>query len=209
MGFYERYLCPHISKVVNQGKALQPMRHRVVTKARGVVLEIGVGTGSNFPHFDPQQVTKLYALEPAPGMLKLARREAVGRPFPIEFLDLPGERIPLADHSVDTVLTTFTLCTIPEVVTALRGMARVLKPGGELLFWEHGEAPDAKVRRWQKRMEPLHGRLFPGCHLMRCIPALIEQGGFTIREMDQEYAAEFPRFLRFMSYFYEGVATIN
>ena len=204
MGLYERYICPHLSKVVNQGKALQPMRHRVVSKAQGVVLEIGVGTGSNFPHFDPAKVTKLYALEPAPGMLKLARREAVGQPFPIEFLDLPGERIPLEDHSVDTVLTTFTLCTIPEVVTALRGMTRVLRPGGELLFCEHGEAPDANVQRWQRRLEPIHGFIFPGCHLTRRIPDLIEQGGFEIRKIEQEYAAGFPRF---MGYFYEGVAT--
>ena len=204
MGFYERYICPHISKVVNQGKALQPMRHRVVARAHGVVLEIGVGTGSNFPHFDPTKVTKLYALEPAPGMLKLARREAEGRPFPIEFLDLPGERIPLADHSVDTVLTTFTLCTIPEVVTALQGMARVLRPDGTLVFCEHGEAPDANVQRWQTRLEPVHGFIFPGCHLTRRIPDLIERGGLKIHRLEQAYAAGLPRF---MGYFYEGVAT--
>ena len=96
------------------------------------------------------------------------------------------------------------MCTIPEVVTALRGMVRVLKPGGELLFCEHGEAPDAKVWRWQTRLEPIHGRIFPGCHLTRRIPELIEQGGFKIREMEQEYAAGFPRC---MGYFYEGVAT--
>lgn len=204
MGLYERYLCPHISKALNQGPVLQPVRRRVVPRARGVVLEIGAGTGSNFAHFDPHRVTKVYALEPAPGMVRLARREAVGRPFPIEFIDLPGERIPLADQSVDTVLTTFTLCSIPGVVTALRGMGRVLKPGGELLFCEHGDAPDAGVQRWQRRLEPIQRRVFPGCHLTRRIPDLVEQAGFNIRELEKGYAPGIPRFVGF---FYEGVAT--
>lgn len=206
MGFYERHLCPHISKTVNQGKVLQPIRRRIASRAQGVVLEIGAGTGANFQYYDPQKVTTLYALEPAPGMVKIARREAAGRPFPIEFLDLPGERIPLADRSVDTVLVTFTLCTIPEVVTALRGMARVLKDGGQLIFCEHGNAPDSSVQRWQRWLEPLNSMIFPGCRLTRRIPDLIELGGFTIREMEQRYIMGVPRP---MGYFFQGIATAS
>jgi ubiquinone/menaquinone biosynthesis C-methylase UbiE len=204
MGLYERYIFPHISKALNRGAALQPIRRRIVPKARGVVLEIGVGTGSNFAHYDPQRVTKVYALEPAPGMVRLARREAAAFPFAIEFIDLPGERIPLSDRSVDTVLTTFTLCSIAGVVPALRGMARVLKPDGELLFCEHGEAPDPSVQRWQRRLEPIQRRIFPGCHLSRRIPDLVEQGGFTIRSLEKAYSPGLPRFVGF---FYDGVAT--
>jgi ubiquinone/menaquinone biosynthesis C-methylase UbiE len=204
MGFYERYICPHISEVVNRGKAVQPMRRRIVSKAQGVVLEIGAGTGANFPYFDPQHVRKVYALEPSPGMLRLARRAANGMPFPVVFLDLPGERIPLADHTVDKVLITFTLCSIPDAVAALQGMARVLKPGGELLFCEHGAAPDAGVQQWQRWLEPVNRLIFPGCHLTRRIPDLIRQGGFRIREMSQGYAPGIPRPT---GYIYEGVAT--
>src|SRR5262249_51576430 len=111
----------------------------------------------------------------------------------VEFLDLPGERIPLGDSTVDTVVSTFTFCTIPAVVEAIRGIGRVLRPGGRLIFFEHGLSPDARVRRWQKRWDPILYRVFEGCHLTRDIPALITQGGFQIEQMETAYLASFPK----------------
>jgi ubiquinone/menaquinone biosynthesis C-methylase UbiE len=157
----------------------------------------------NFVHYNPAKVTKLYALEPNPGMIPRAEQQGRRTELDIEFLDLPGERIPLADASVDTVVSTFTLCTIPGVVEALRGIGRVVKPGGQFIFFEHGLAPDERVRRWQKRTEPLFKWAFEGCHVTRDIPSLIKAGGFKIEQMDAAYLAPFPKS---GSYFFWGVA---
>jgi len=135
----------------------------------------------------------------------IPRAEQQGRrtQLDIEFLDLPGERIPLADASVDTVVSTFTLCTIPGVVEAIRGIGRVVKPGGQFIFFEHGLSPDSRVRRWQERTEPLFKWAFEGCHVTRDIPSLIKAGGVKIEQLDEAYLAPFPKS---GSYFYWGVA---
>src|SRR5206468_6359355 len=122
-------------------------------------------------------ISKLYALEPNPGMIRLAERQRSQTKLDIQFLDLPGERIPLPDSTVDTVVSTFTLCTIPGVVEAIRGIRRVLKPNGKLVFLEHGLSSDPQIQRWQRRCEPLNRRVFEGCHLTRHIPSLLAQGG--------------------------------
>ena len=165
--------------------------------AQGRVLEIGVGSGANFPHYDSTRVSKLYALEPNLRMIQLATRRARQTRLDIEFLDLPGERIPLEDDAVDTVVSTFTLCTIPGIVEAIRGIARVLKPDGKLVFFELGFAPDPQVQRWQKRLEPVTRWLFQGLYLTRDIPYLITQGGFYIDQVEAGYLAEFPKSLSF------------
>jgi len=126
-------------------------------------------------------------------MIRLAERQRRRTELDVEFLDLPGERIPLADGTVDTVVSTFTLCTIPGVVEAIRGIARVLRPGGKLIFFEHGRSPDPRVRRWQEWSEPIPHWLFEGCHVTREIPALIERGGFRIEQMETAYLAGFPK----------------
>jgi ubiquinone/menaquinone biosynthesis C-methylase UbiE len=156
-------------------------------------LEIGVGSGANFVHYDPAKVSKLYALEPNPGMLRLADRQRRQTSLDVEFLDLPGERIPLAHGAVDTVVSTFTLCTIPGVTEAIRGIARVLKPDGRLIFFELGLAPDPRVQRWQVRLEGIYHSLFQGLYLTRDIPALLQQGGFRVEHMEAGYIAEFPK----------------
>ncbi len=138
-------------------------------------------------------MSKVYALEPSPAMIRLAAAAARGTELDVEFLDLPGERIPLEDNTVDTVVSTFTLCTIPGVVEAIRGMGRVLRPGGKLIFFELGISPDPQVRRWQERWEPVHHWVFEGLHLTRDIPALITLGGFRIEQMETAYLAEFPK----------------
>jgi ubiquinone/menaquinone biosynthesis C-methylase UbiE len=141
----------------------------------------------NLPFYDSTRVKKLWGLEPAEEMRRMAAAAVRALRFEFEFVDLPGEEIPLETDSVDTVLVTYTLCTIPETEPALRGMARVLRPGGKLIFCEHGAAPDASVRRWQDRINPVWKRLGGGCHLNRMIPDLIRAGGFEIDAMDTMY----------------------
>jgi ubiquinone/menaquinone biosynthesis C-methylase UbiE len=179
------------------------VRQRIVPLARGKVLEIGVGPGVNFVHYDPEKVSKLYALEPNPGMVRLAEKPRLQTKLDVEFLDLPGERIPLEDGTIDTVVSTFTFCTIPGVVEAIRGIGRVLRPDGRLIFFEHGLSPDPRVRRWQERWEPILYRVFQGCHLTRDIPALIAQGGFQIEQMETAYLSSFPKS---WSYCWWGIA---
>jgi SAM-dependent methyltransferase len=179
--------------VLGNPQPIRDVRRRIVPLARGTVLEIGVGPGVNFGYYDPARVSKLYALEPNPGMVRLAEPRRRQTELDVEFLDLPGEHIPLEAGTVDTVVSTFTFCTIPGVVEAIRGIARVLRPGGRLIFFEHGLSPDPRVRRWQERWEPILYRVFAGCHLTRDIPALITQGGFRVEQVETAYLSKFPK----------------
>lgn len=193
MPFYRDKIYPLVVRALGDPKPIRDIRRRIVRLAEGRVLEIGVGPGANFVHYDPARVSKVFALEPNPGMRRLAERERLRTELDVEFLDLPGERIPLPDGSVDTVVSTFTLCTIPGVLEALRGVERVLKPGGRLIFFEHGLSPEPRVRRWQKASEPLTRWLFEGCHVTRDIPSLIEQSGFRTEEIETGDLAAFPK----------------
>ena len=193
MPFYKDHVYPYLVSALGNPKPIDDIRRRIVPLAQGSVLEIGVGPGVNFTHYDPARVTNVYALEPNPGMLRRAEEQQRQAEVKIEFLDLPGERIPLADASVDTAVSTFTLCTIPGVVEAIQGVRRVLKPGGKLIFFEHGLSPDPTVQRWQKRSEPLFRWAFEGCHVTRDIPALIGKGGFDIDQIDAGYISPFPK----------------
>lgn len=193
MAFYRDYVYPQLVDRLGDPLPFARIRQQLLREAQGTVLEIGVGSGANFPHYDATRVRKVYALEPNAGMIRLAERRRRRTALDVEYLDLPGERIPLADHSVDTVVSTFTLCTIPGIADAIRGLRRVLRPDGRLIFFELGLAPDAAVRIWQKRLEPLHYRLFQGLYLTRDIPALLEQGGFRPERIQADYLARFPK----------------
>jgi ubiquinone/menaquinone biosynthesis C-methylase UbiE len=193
MPFYRDHVYPHLVSMLGNPKPIQEVRQRIVPLAQGTVLEIGVGSGVNFGYYDPAKVQKLFALEPNPGMVRLAEEARRRTNLDVEFLGLPGERIPLEDGSVDTVVSTFTFCTIPGIVDAIRGVARVLRPTGRLIFFEHGCSPDPRVRRWQERWEPILYRVFSGCHLTRDIPALISEGGFRIEQVETAYLAKFPK----------------
>ncbi len=193
MPFYKDHVYPHLVSVLGNPKPIDDIRRRIVPLAQGNVLEIGVGPGVNFVHYPQSKVNKVYALEPNPGMLRRAGEQRLRTEVPIEFLDLPGERIPLPDASVDTVVSTFTLCTIPGVVEAIQGVRRVLKPSGKLIFFEHGLSPDPPVQRWQKRSIPLFRWAFESCHVTRDIPSLIGKGGFSIEQMDSGYLSPFPK----------------
>ena len=180
MSFYEERLLPHLVHLACSAPPNQKQRAKVVPQATGEVLEVGFGSGLNLPFYDATKVRKVWALEPSEGMRRKAQQRVGGSGLDVEFIDLPGEEIPLERESVDTVLVTYSLCTIPDAVTALHGMRRVLKPGGRLLFCEHGVAPDEGVRRWQHRLNPAWRKIAGGCSMTRDIPSLIERGGFTI-----------------------------
>jgi SAM-dependent methyltransferase len=203
MGIYDKHILPRVIHFACGMKPNMLQREKVVPMAHGVVLEVGIGSGLNIPFYDANRVTKVLGLDPSPDITRIARKAAAEAAVDVEFINLPGEEIPLDDNSVDTVLFTYTLCTIPDTEAALRNMARVLKPGGELLFCEHGAAPDPKVRSWQDRIDPTWGYVAGGCHLNRDIPALIEQGGFNISDIKTQYLPG-PKFLTFN---YWGSAT--
>ena len=194
MGLYNRYAVPWLTNLSCGTKPIRRQRQKVVPLAEGRVLEIGIGSGLNFPFYDPDKVDVVIGLDPAPEMLTRARRNAEGLPFDVEWLGLEGENIPLEDGSVDTVLLTYTLCTIPDALAALGQMRRVLKPDGHLVFCEHGKAPDAKAQRWQNRLNPIWKRLAGGCNLNRDTIGLLQQGGFRVETEDSMYLPGTPRF---------------
>ena len=205
MGFYENNILPHLINVACGSPPVLKQREKVVPQAQGRVLEIGMGTGLNLDYYDPAKVDMVFGLEPSAAMRKKAAAKIANRPFAIEFIDLPGEEIPLDDKSVDTVLLTYTLCTIGDTLRALEGMRRVLKPGGKLLFSEHGRAPDAAVRKWQNRLNGVWGHIAGGCNINRDIPQLIKEGGFNITHLEQMYVPSTPRVL---GYTYWGEASL-
>lgn len=193
MPFYREHVYPHLVMMLGNPRRVREIRERIVPSACGTVLEIGVGPGPNFAYYDRQKVAKVYALEPNAGMLRLAEKARRKTELDVQFLEIPGERIPLADGSVDSVLSTFTFCSIPGVTEAIRGIRRVLRPGGRLIFLEHGRSPDPSVRRWQKRWEPVFYHIFDGCHLTRDVPALITQSGFQLDEIESAYLPGVPK----------------
>lgn len=187
MNPYDRYLLPYLIDLACGIEPVQRQRAKIVPQARGLILEVGMGTGRNLPFYDPSRVTKLCGLDPAAQMHRLARKRMRQAGLEVELLTLSAESIPMPDQSFDTVLMTFTLCSIPDPVAAVREMRRVLKPEGRLLFCEHGLAPDASVRRWQQRLTPIWKPLAGGCHLDRDIPALLRAGGFALGQMETMY----------------------
>ncbi|HET6817871.1 MAG TPA: class I SAM-dependent methyltransferase [Mycobacteriales bacterium] len=202
MGFYGDRVLPHVINVVMNNKQTRRIRARVCEGLTGDVVEIGFGTGHNLP-FLPAGVTRLHAVEPSSRSVELAKDRIAAAHIPVEVVGLDGQRLPLADGSADSVLCTWSLCTIPDPVAAVSEMRRVLRPGGRLHFVEHGRSPDEKVVRWQDRLNGLERRVAGGCNLNRDIPALIEAGGFDIVQLDTYYAQGEPKTL---GYFYEGRA---
>jgi ubiquinone/menaquinone biosynthesis C-methylase UbiE len=172
-------------------------REKVVPRAKGVVLEIGIGTGLNLPFYNAAHVERVIGLDPSQESWDLAAKRIAEVKFKVDFVGLPEGEIPLDDASVDTILVTYALCTIPDPVTALQGMRRVLRPGGELIFCEHGKAPDANVHKWQNRLDGIWGKIAGGCHLNRDIPEILGAGGFDVKTMDEMYLPKSPRFASF------------
>lgn len=186
MSFYRDRILPHVTHLAMRQRVLRPYRERVVARAEGRVLEIGIGSGLNLPLYSAA-LREVVGLEPSPRLLARAERAARQAGLPVRLLEGSAESIPLDDGSVDTVVMTWSLCTIADVYRALAEVRRVLRAGGRLVFVEHGESPDARVRRWQERLTPLWKRLGGGCHLGRPIPRLIEGGGFRIERLATGY----------------------
>jgi len=205
MSFYEEHVLPHLIGLTCAAPQIMKQRARLIPAAEGRVLEVGFGAGPNLAFYDPAKVTRLFALEPSAGMRRKAAKAVAACPVEVELIDLPGEAIPLEDASVDTVVLTYTACTIPDAGAALAQMRRVLKPGGRLLFSEHGLSPEAGVAKWQRRIEPVWKHIAGGCHLTRRPDALIEAAGFRIDQMTAEYLPKSPKFA---AYNYAGSASI-
>lgn len=201
MGVYGRWLLPRITDWSMRNAMVLAERKRVVPMASGTVLEVGAGSGLNLPFYGCG-VEKLYALEPSAEMWKLAKGRMVGVRFPVEFVPSPAERIPLADKAVDTVVSTFTLCSVAEPIRALAEIGRVLKPGGRFLSAEHGRSPEEGIAAWQDRLNRPWRRLSGGCNLNRKIDDLLAGAGFQLRELDRGYG-EGPKLF---VYLYRGVA---
>ena len=201
MGFYGDVLLPRLCDLAMRNRRFAPYRRRVVGSAEGRVLEIGVGSGLNLPFYGAA-VRGIIALEPNARLIAMARRSRGASRIAVDFLQGSAESIPLDDNCIDTVLTTWTLCTIPHADAALAEMRRVVRPSGRLLFVEHGLAPDERVRWWQDRLTPAWRRLSGGCHLNRPIRALIEDAGFRTERIEMAYMPG----LKPMTFMYEGVA---
>ncbi len=204
MGFYSEKILPDLIGCVCSRGAIMKQRAKVVPRAKGQVLEIGMGAAANLELYDTTRVERLIGVEPSAGMRRKAAEKLADTTIPHDLLDAGGEALPLPDASVDTIVLTYTLCSIPQAEDAMREMRRVLKPDGQLLFCEHGRAPDPGVVRWQERIEPIWKRIAGGCHLARPMDQLITGGGFAIREMEAEYMPGSPRFAGFD---YIGMAT--
>lgn len=200
--WYERHILPHLIDCACGMPQVDRERAQVVPRAHGRVLEIGIGSGRNLRHYCADHVQCVQGLDPAMAWDPKARKRAEAVKFPVTLLPLSAETIPEADASFDCVVCTYTLCTIPDPAQALREFRRVLKPDGMLLFSEHGRAPDAGVRNWQRRLEPVWKRIAGGCHLTRDVPALLGDAGFVFDELEHRYLSR-PRFL---TYNYRGVA---
>jgi len=203
LGFYDKYILPKFLNCACGTKPINYQRDKIVPLAKGIVLDIGIGSGLNIPFYNKSNIDRLYGLDPSEELLKIAKPLAKKNELEIEFLQCGAEAIPLPDQSIDTVLITYTMCTIPDIKLSNSEIMRVLKPEGQLLFCEHGLAPDKNIAKWQRRINPIWSKIAGGCNLNRDIPKLITSSGFKISNMEEMYLPSTPKFA---GYNYWGVA---
>ncbi|WP_371396609.1 class I SAM-dependent methyltransferase [Fretibacter rubidus] len=202
MGFYQKHVLPFCLNKACGVKPISKQRQKIVPLASGRVLEIGIGSGLNLPHYNAENVTEIIGVDPDDHIWKRSKTMREACPIPVRRIGLSGEQIPMDDNTVDSVVVTYALCTIPDPVRALREMARILKPGGAIYFSEHGMAPDVSVQKWQGRIDPLWKKLAGGCHSGRDIPDLFQAAGIGFEQLEQMYIPG-PKVL---SYNYWGIA---
>jgi ubiquinone/menaquinone biosynthesis C-methylase UbiE len=205
MSFYAERILPHLLILACGVRPVIKQREKIVPRATGDVLEIGFGGGANLPFYDRDKVRHVWGLEPSEGMRRLAQGPISESELEVDLIDLPGEEIPLDDSSIDTVLVTYTLCTIADTATALAGMRRVLKPNGQLLFCEHGKAPESDVCKWQDRCDPTWQKVAGGCSMKKDIPQILAASGFKVEDDNRMYIPG----IKALSYNYWGAATIR
>ncbi|MBT7750792.1 MAG: class I SAM-dependent methyltransferase [Porticoccaceae bacterium] len=205
MSLYDKYILPSFLNCACGSKPINYQRQKVVPQASGVILEVGIGSGLNIPFYDRSKVEEVIGLDPSPELNAMAKKVADEYNLPVDFMLSGAEEMALPNNYVDTVLVTYTMCTIPDALSANKEMLRVLKPGGKLIFCEHGLAPDANVSKWQSRIDPFWGKIAGGCHLNRNIPELIRSAGFQIQTMDEMYLPSTPKFA---GYNYWGTAVL-
>lgn len=203
MGLYNKYILPKFINCACGSKPIDYQRGKLVPYAKGIVLDIGIGSGLNIPFYNKSNINHLYGLDPSPELLEIAMKVAKTHELDIEFLECGAESIPLADDSIDTIVITYTMCTIPDISLSNAEMFRVLKPNGKLLFCEHGLAPDKRVAKWQKIINPVWNKIAGGCNLNRDIPKLIQSSGLKISEIEEMYLPSTPKFA---GYNYWGIA---
>jgi ubiquinone/menaquinone biosynthesis C-methylase UbiE len=193
MSLYEKYVLPKFLNCACGSKPVARQREKVVPLAEGRVLEIGIGSGLNLPFYDKTKVDEIWGLDPSEELSEMARTVATQEGMKVNFISSGAEDIPLPDDHFDSVLITYTMCTIPEVIRANTEIRRVLKDQGKMIFCEHGVAPDDNIRKWQKRINPFWGKIAGGCNINRNIPSLIQESGFDIVEMEEMYLPNTPK----------------
>ena len=193
MSLYDKYVLPKFLNCACGSNPVSLQRQKVVPLVEGKVLEVGVGSGLNLPFYDKSKIDELWGLDPSEELSDMARKVADRENIVVNFISSGAEEIPLPDSYFDSVLITYTMCTIPEVARANKEIKRVLKRGGKLIFCEHGEAPDENIRKWQKRINPFWGKLAGGCNINRKIPSLIQNAGFEIVELEEMYLPKTPK----------------
>ena len=203
MSLYDKYVLPKFLNCACGSNPVARQRQKVVPLVEGKVLEIGIGSGLNLPFYDKSKIDELWGLDPSEELSDMAKKVADSENIEVNFISSGAEEIPLPDKYFDSVLITYTMCTIPEVARANREIKRVLKTGGKLIFCEHGEAPDENIRKWQKRINPFWGKLAGGCNIDRKIPSLIQNSGFEIVELEEMYLPKTPKIV---GYNYWGYA---
>ena len=192
MSLYDKYILPRLLNCACSARPMIYQRQKVVPQAEGKVLEVGIGSGLNLPFYDKSKVKKIWGLDPSEELNRMASKVATEENLEVDFIISGAENIPLPDDHVDTVLITYTMCTIPEVEQANQEMKRVLKPGGKMIFCEHGKAPDPNIHKWQNRVNPFWKKIAGGCNLNRDIPDLIEASGFKLENLETMYLPSTP-----------------
>jgi|TARA_B100001094_G_C17940859_1_gene675522 ubiquinone/menaquinone biosynthesis C-methylase UbiE len=193
MSLYEKYVLPKFLNCACGSKPISYQRKKVVPMAEGKVLEIGIGSGLNLPFYDKSKLDELWGLDPSEGLSEMAKQVADEEAMEVNFISAGAEEIPLPDNHFDSVLVTYTMCTIPEVDRANKEIQRVLKSNGKMIFCEHGLAPDKNIKKWQNRINPFWKKLAGGCNINRNIPSVIQESGFDIIDLEEMYLPSTPK----------------